>query len=240
MNFKIKPLILALALIPITSIACPEVDERYEPKSKEIINLCRSEYELGYSKSQKIALWAGEYLTVKELDQSEERISQFKADPFLNSNERAELSDYLNSGYDRGHLVPAKDMVTMEGMLESFYLSNMVPQVPSHNRGIWKSLERYARILAHQRNGMIIFTGPIIGKAPLKMNGRIIVPRAMFKILFDPKTLDVWTFIIPNESNITSSMLPKYIKSLNDIKKETGLNFLNKIKVNEQSLLEQI
>jgi DNA/RNA endonuclease G (NUC1) len=78
---------------------------------------------------------------------------------------------------------------------------------------------------------MIVFTGPVLGKSPIKMNGRIPVPRAMFKILFDPKTLDVWSFIIPNEPNITSSMLPKYLKSLDDIHKETGLKFLPKAKV---------
>ena len=70
---NLKPLVLALALHPISSLACPEVDDIYDPKIKGITNLCRSEYELGYSKEKRIALWSGEYLTIAELDQSEER-----------------------------------------------------------------------------------------------------------------------------------------------------------------------
>jgi endonuclease G len=54
--------------------------------------------------------------------------------------------DYEKSGYDRGHLAPAADMgFSKITMAESFYYSNMSPQVPGFNRGIWKQLEEQTR-----------------------------------------------------------------------------------------------
>ena len=58
----------------------------------------------------------------------------------------AELKDYKGSGYDRGHLCPAGDMsFDSIAMRESFLMSNMSPQLPGFNRGIWNSLEQKIR-----------------------------------------------------------------------------------------------
>jgi endonuclease G, mitochondrial len=72
------------------------------------------------------------------------------------------LSDYWGSGYDRGHLVPAGDMTRSElVMRESFLLSNMSPQVPAFNRGIWKVLEDKVRGLARRHKDIVVVTGAL-------------------------------------------------------------------------------
>ena len=76
---------------------------------------------------------------------SQSRINRFKPDPKIEEGSSS-LNDYRNSGYDRGHLCPAADMRMSPGsMLETFYLSNISPQNPSFNRGIWSSLESVVR-----------------------------------------------------------------------------------------------
>ena len=60
-----------------------------------------------------------------------ERTENFRPDPAVPSGS-AQLNDYKNSGYDRGHLCPAGDMTFNEqAMSETFYLSNMSPQEPA-------------------------------------------------------------------------------------------------------------
>ena len=71
--------------------------------------------------------------------------------------------DYQKSVYDRGHLAPAAGMrYTMETMLQSFFYSNMSPQLPRFNRGVWKKLEEQVRKWAVEYDSLYIVTGPII------------------------------------------------------------------------------
>ena len=71
--------------------------------------------------------------------------------------------DYLKSGYDKGHLAPAADMkYSTTTMKESFYFSNMSPQKPEFNRGIWKELEEQVRNWAQIYDTVYIVTGPIL------------------------------------------------------------------------------
>ena len=60
------------------------------------------------------------------------------ADANLPNDDRAELSDYVRSGFDRGHMAPNGDMPTRSGQYESFTLANMVLQNPNNNRYIWE------------------------------------------------------------------------------------------------------
>jgi endonuclease G len=69
-------------------------------------------------------------------------------------------SDYTNSGFDRGHLAPAGDMKWSEtAMDESFLMSNISPQKPAFNRGIWKKLEEKIRSWAIENDSIIVVTG---------------------------------------------------------------------------------
>jgi len=62
--------------------------------------------------------------------------------------------DYSGNGYDRGYLCPTGDMkLNLTSMSETFYMSNMSPQNPSFNRGIWETLESRVRTWALEKNG---------------------------------------------------------------------------------------
>ena len=47
-------------------------------------------------------------------------------------------------------------------MSESFYMSNMSPQAPQFNRGIWSKLEKLFRHFATKEKRIVVVTGPIL------------------------------------------------------------------------------
>lgn len=66
----------------------------------------------------------------KGLDTGDRSKSTFVEDESIPMTFRAKLQDYFRSGYDRGHMVPAADAKSsQEAMDETFFLSNIAPQV---------------------------------------------------------------------------------------------------------------
>ena len=117
----------------------------------------------------------------------------------------ASLPDYKGSGYDRGHLAPAGDMKwSTTAMSESFYMSNMSPQEPSFNRGIWNRLESQVRRWAIDNGSVYIATGGVLtdGLKTLGSNS-VSVPQYYFKVILDYQEPDIKGigFIIPNIAN---------------------------------------
>ena len=86
-----------------------------------------------------------------------DRTNDFREDQINVSTGTAYLEDYRGSGYDRGHLAPAEDFEwSAEAMSDSFFMSNMSPQDPSFNRGIWKRLENRVRTWALENDGIYV------------------------------------------------------------------------------------
>ena len=102
-------------------------------------------FTLSYSETNWQAEWVAYTLTPASINGTQERTDNFRIDPNVKSNPVGS-GDYTGSGYDRGHLCPAGDMkLNLTSMSETFYMSNMSPQNPSFNRGIWETLESRAR-----------------------------------------------------------------------------------------------
>ena len=104
-----------------------------------------SYYTLAYSEESEQASWVAYKITTDNFNSSIKRKDAFRVDPQV-STVSAELSDYRKSGYDRGHLAPAGSMkINAISMSESFFMSNMSPQLAGFNRGVWKKLEGEVR-----------------------------------------------------------------------------------------------
>src|SRR5689334_14644056 len=101
----------------------------------DVRELCYDDFAVGHSGVTHTPIWSAEHLTAGEVDAARalERRDAFHAEASLPYNERAELSDYRRSGYDRGHMTPSGDMPTPEAQAQSFTLANMAPQAPSLN-----------------------------------------------------------------------------------------------------------
>ena len=105
----------------------------------------RDGYVLEHSSLDKIPLWVCEGVANSQLGGGLARDDKFASDPDLKGS-KAAPGDYLRSGYDRGHMAPAGNQTRSEELKrQTFYMSNMAPQLPTMNRGIWRILEERTR-----------------------------------------------------------------------------------------------
>ena len=117
-------------------------------------------YTLSFNSRHKQANWVYYILGSEGKERVAERTDRFREDKKVPSGS-AKPSDYTKSGYDRGHLCPAADMThSAEAMEETFLMSNISPQLPVFNRGIWKSLEKQVRDWG-EKERIYIVTGPV-------------------------------------------------------------------------------
>jgi len=205
--------------------------------------LCRKGYALAHNAKYKTPEWVAEHLTKEKASAYLPRKDYFTADPDLPFGERAELSDYKGSGFDRGHMAPAADFRwDSEAYKECYYLSNIVPQVGrGMNQGIWATLENLVRQWAITREELYIYTGPIYSESvdALRTIGKneIAVPTHLYKIVYDPNKKEAIAVIMPNEELRTEDM-PEYIVTIHTIEQLTGLDFLSALSKEEQRRIE--
>ncbi len=209
------------------SKSCPPY-LNYGLPSLEPVLLCRTAFAIGHSSKARIPLWVIERLSLSSLFGGVERSDNFRADPDLPMGQRAELSDYVGSGYDRGHMAPAGDMTwSNQAMTESFYLSNIAPQDSTLNRGAWVKLEEMIRTWVTERAELYVFTGPLlaandklIGLSPVQ------VPYAFYKVIFDPQRSEAVAYVYPNAAP-TRTDTTSYLVPLAQLELTADLGFLS-------------
>jgi endonuclease G len=167
--------------------------------------------------------WVEYRLTKSELvGNKSPRTNVFLADPEITTT-RVTPKDYYKSGYDKGHMAPAEDMAydrTSEA--ECFYMTNMIPQLPGCNRGIWKKLETLVRSWAMKDTDLIVFTGPVLGPVSKTIGvDKVMVPASCYKLIMDPTSYVC--FVIPNSSS--QAELKTFEVSVDSLSKLTGINF---------------
>lgn len=185
--------------------------------NQRAVFVCRSGFSAFHSGVTRTPLWVAELLTPDRVlaARSISRDDLFHPEPSLPVADRAELPDYVRSGYDRGHLAPSADMPTAESQAESFSLANIAPQVPSLNRGAWAQLETLVRQRALSSPVFVItgvgFRGSSIGF----LKGRVGVPTEFFKLVYDPLSREATVFVASNlgNSSVKSVDVPAFESS---------------------------
>jgi len=199
--------------------------------------LCRSAYAINYNYQTKVAHFAVEHVRKEALTKTVARKDDFREDPEVPAQYRSTLNDYKGAGYDRGHIAPAADMTySAVAMSESFFLTNMMPQDPGNNRGIWKYTEEYVRFWADQYGEVYVISGPLYTQNATKVIGnRVRVPDYVWKIVIDPKRSRAITFLFPNQK-LDPKQLDNYISTISEIEHLTGINFSPMIPANLQGM----
>lgn len=210
-------------------------------------------YSLCYNEAHEQASWVAYAISFEMLRGGAERKDNFRADPLVSTG-GAELIDYKGSGYDRGHLAPAAVMkANTLSMSESFFMSNMSPQVPGFNRGVWKELEAWVRgramYVTQFDTVLYIVTGPVLTD-DLKTIGpnKVSVPEYYFKAIYNPidhnSTAGIG-FLMKNEPSKLEPTSDVFRVSIDSIEVLTGIDFFpllddlreNQIEANNEILI---
>jgi endonuclease G len=199
----------------------------------------REGYTVAYDGRTKTALWVYEELNRASCYGSHDREDcKFIPDPDLPNIIQADTADYRGSGFDRGHLAIASNHRATESEIQqTFFLSNISPQVPQFNRGYWKYLENRIRDLTNEYSIVRVITGPlylphdedgkkfvtyeVIGK-----NG-VAVPTHFFKVVTagNGRLGKRWAYIIPNEPIDASVPLDSFLTTIEKLEHVSGIVF---------------
>jgi endonuclease G, mitochondrial len=242
--------ILLILVLSITGVWANPIDDKCPqhvllgaPVSKIKQNnqyLCKINYAIHYRYDTKTAEYVVEHVTIEGTTGSSKRKDDFRPDPAIPAQHNASLKDYAGNPYDRGHLAPAGNNTQNDQVMsESFFLSNMVPQVPNHNRGIWKQLETFVRdwVVDHGMD-LYVISGTAYNKEFKTIGeGRVGVPDQLWKVIIDRKEGKAIAFVFPNTA-LPVEDLPKYVTTVAEVEKLTGINFMPKLP-KEKSKIEK-
>lgn len=223
-------LLLAVKVLIGTTSSLLPLHPWGEPASKDttLTVLRNTAYDCGYSRRLKVARWAS-YAYVNMGSPRTPRKGRFRPDPRLDSASTAFDSDYRNSGFDRGHLAPdaALKVFGLQSQQETYYFSNIVPQDPKINRGIWADIEQAIRDWAGGRDTIWAVVGPAwfrhrdttwLGRS------RIAVPHACFAAVCRTRTPGLIGFLVPNSQPAGRPAATAFLVSIDSIERLTGLD----------------
>ena len=211
---------------------CPQHTTLGAPISSITTNtqyVCHGNYALHYRYDTKTAEYVVEHLDTTDITGPAKRKNNFRSDPLVDDDKEAQLEDYKGHPYDRGHLSPAADNRTDdEQMSESFYLTNMIPQDPGNNRGIWRILEVGVRNTAAEGADLYVVSGTIYDEGYLTIGNEVGVPTSVWKVVYNATNGETIAFIFPNVKLSTKDM-PKYAVSVDAVEAATGIDVFPKL-----------
>jgi len=214
----------------LANTACPQhfaagqrpvvTNPKLQARTQEI---CFRAFAVLHSGVSRTPLFAAEHLTRQNVKNAGKlsRKDSFHAEDALPESDRAELSDYARSGYDRGHMVPNANFATRKAQAESFSLANMVPQVHESNAGVWAGIESATRQLATAEGDIYVISGPAFVGGNLKKIGNVLVPTHVWKVIYSPSQQKAGAYLITNDNTRDYAVL-----TVSKLEKMVGLSLL--------------
>ena len=190
------------SFLPLGDSACSMVSHTY--------------YTLCYNEKHEQAAWVYYVLNDSMIVENVKK-SYFLKDSLVVPRTLSH-SAYTNSGYDRGHLLPAADMKWNQlAMDETFLMSNVSPQNPYFNRnGLWRKLETKVREWVVNHNPLIIIVGGVLTDDLPKLGGKTVsVPKYYFKIILNEQDFSSVSFLLENKKD--AGLLSSFVVSVDSI-----------------------
>jgi endonuclease G len=192
--------------------------------AQDVVVLKHTNYTSHFSKSKKYPVMVEWWETKAKIacPNPLPRKDNFKPDPLL-PVETNIGNDYVGSGLDRGHLMPAKSnqCQTQSVQDECFYYSNMAAQTHRLNAGDWKSLETLTREIAAREDSVHIWAGNV---GEIKRIGKVAVPKQCWKVVYVKASNEWMAFLFENDQSNPDGINNNKV-DLIDIEKLTGLKF---------------
>jgi endonuclease G len=208
----------------------------------------KPQYSLSYSRDNGGPNWVSWHLDSSWLG-SAPRQDDFRADTTLPTGwYQVQATDYSGSGFDRGHMCPSADRtITITANSATFLMTNMIPQLPANNQGVWANLESYSRSLVSQGNELYIISGGQ-GLQFFIANGHVAVPAQTWKVIIvlpagsndvsrvttSTRTIAV---VMPNSGTIGSDWRA-YRVSVDQVEAITGFDFFSNVSSGIQAVIE--
>ncbi|HSE16178.1 MAG TPA: DNA/RNA non-specific endonuclease [Pyrinomonadaceae bacterium] len=208
----------------------------------------KPQYSLSYSRDNGEPNWVSWHLDPSWLG-STPRQDDFRADTTLPAGwYQVQATDYSGSGFDRGHMCPSADRtITVAANSATFLMTNMIPQLPANNQGVWANLESYSRSLVSQGNELYIISGGQ-GLQFFIANGHVAVPAQTWKVIIvlpigsndvsrvttSTRTIAV---VVPNSGSINSDWRT-YRVSVDQVEAITGFDFFSNVSSGIQAVIE--
>lgn len=212
--------------------------------------MVKPQYVLSYNSKTKTANWVSWQLN-KSWIGAADRQDNFRPDDALpDAWYKVRPNDYTGSGYDRGHIAPSADRTRNEAdNSATFLMTNMMPQVPELNRGLWGDLEDYCRELVQQGKELYIIAGPMGRKGSIGRKEKIAVPARNWKVIavLDRQGLGMQgitantrtiAVMMPNDASVKGRGWKSFRVSVARVERETGLNFLSNVPLQVQQVIE--
>lgn len=183
-------------------------------------------YSLSYNEQHEQAEWTIHILKSSDIKSVNYKRPYFEIDEMVSTG-AASWRNYKNSGYDRGHLVPAGDRrASIEDYNETFLTSNISPQRHDFNAGIWNRLEQKVRYFAQRENGIYVITGSVL-KGNLKSIGteNVSVPKQFYKIIYKKSKgkNSMLAFLLPHKE--TGRSIYDFVVPVDSIEQLTRTDF---------------
>lgn len=208
----------------------------------------KPQYSMSYSRDNGGPNWVSWHLDNSWLG-STPRQDDFRADTTLPAGwYRVTGSDFSGSGFDRGHMCPSADRTnSVASNSATFLMTNMIPQLPANNQGVWANLETYSRTLVSQGNELYIISGGH-GLQFFIANGRVAVPAQTWKVIIvlpvgtndvsrvttSTRTIAV---VMPNSGTIGNDWRA-YRVSVDQVEAITGFDFFSNVSTGIQAVIE--
>lgn len=187
-----------------------------------------SAFLLSYNEDHEQANWVMHIVPKDVITGTVTRTNDFRTDSSVSTG-TANVADYWDSGYDRGHLAPSADFRwSKKALSESYYYSNMSPQSPDLNRNSWNNLEIQVREWVVDHGELFVITGPVLNdqlpKIPQGSN-RVSIPEAYYKIIVDMNTSQpkAIAYLMPNKG--FKDNIANYIVTIDSIEALTNIDF---------------
>ena len=191
-------------------------------------------YSFGWSQKDRVALWVAYPLCKFYTNKTVDRTNAWALDPLLGEDSAAPFGGYAGS-YARGHQLPSADrLCCYEANAQTFYGTNMTPQLNAHNEGIWSDLEGKVRSIANNSDTTYVVTGVIVSASSKKekdsYDKSVTIPDAYFKVLLrygKSSTLGQWNaaaFYLEHRS-YSGSIGKEHSMSVDELEELTGFDF---------------
>ena len=194
--------------------------------AQDVVVIKHTNYTTHFSKSKKYPLEVEWWITKAKVGCPTPlaRKDNFKPDPLLPA-ETDLAKDYVGSGTDRGHNMPAAENQCQTPAVqdECFYFSNMTPQYHSLNAGDWKSVEVLERQLALANDSVHVWCGSV-GVAKTLGTQKIAVPTQCWKVIYIVKTKEYLAYIFNNTTDKPTGVNSHKVL-VSDVEKLSGFKF---------------